>query len=109
MSTSEPIKQELSAKEQAYLAELAADIAAHGGFAGASVEDALKAAHERRKAFALEMAMGATKRGQMARKVLQAQVWNRVRAEAARKRLDMQTKDSIRSALLACERIDESK
>lgn len=45
---------------QAYLRELAADIAAHGGLHGKTMEQAIVEAHRRRQLFAVEMIEGAT-------------------------------------------------
>lgn len=96
----------LTQNEEAYLNELAADIAANGGLADMSIEKAMEAAHARRQAFALEMAAGATKRAQMARRALQATVWHGAQVVAAKERLSMQARDCVRSALLACESMD---
>lgn len=101
-----PSGQVLTKKEEAYLNELAADIAANGGLAGMTIEEALEAAHTRRQAFALEMAACATKRAQMARKALQATVWHGAQVVAAKERLSMQARDCVRSTLLVCESID---
>ena len=101
-----PSKQVLTKIEEAYLNELAADIAANGCLAGMSIEKAIEAAHDRRQAFALEMAAGATKRAQMARRALQATVWHGVQVVAVKERLLMQARDCVRSTLLACESID---
>lgn len=89
-----------------YLNELAADIAANGGFENKSVEEAIQAAHQRRRDFAMEMAVGSTGRAQMARKGIQASVWHGAQVIAAKERLAMQAKDSTRGFLLACESID---
>lgn len=96
----------LTQNEEAYLNELAADIAENGGLAGMSIEEALEAAHARRQAFALEMVACTTNRAQMARKALQATVWHGAQVVAAKERLSMQAKDCVRSTLLVCESID---
>ena len=67
----------------AYLRELAADIAAHGGLNGTTMADAVAAAHDRRQAFAAEMAQGETKRARMAMAALTASVWAEIHAGAA--------------------------
>lgn len=69
----------LTAEARAYLSELAADIAEHG-LTGDMAAD-IKAAHERRQAFAVEMAEGRTERSQMARKVIAAHIHGRIRAD----------------------------
>lgn len=60
---------------QAYLDELAADIAEHGGLQGKTLMQAMQEAKARRQAFALEMAKGSTKRAKMARMAICASVW----------------------------------
>lgn len=72
----------LSESERAYLEELAADIASHGG-PGEDMVEAVKVAHARRQAFAMEMAEGKTDRAQMARKVLLAKVYGECAARGA--------------------------
>lgn len=74
----------LDSKTAAYLDELAADIAAHG-----PSDDLLRdmqAAHERRQAFAREMAEGKTERAKMAREALQAVVYTRLVSQQAVRR-----------------------
>ena len=70
----------------AYLRELAADIAAHGGLNGTTMAEAVAAAHERRQAFAAEMAQGETERARMALAALAASVWAEIHANAAAER-----------------------
>lgn len=59
----------------AYLDELAADIAAHGGFGDDSPMEAMQKAHDRRREFAVEMVNGSTDRARMARIALCASVY----------------------------------
>ena len=59
---------------QAYLTEMAADIAAHGGLDGKTMEQAVAEAHRRRQAFAVEMIEGTTIRAKMARKALSTSI-----------------------------------
>lgn len=73
----------MTAKELAYLRELAADIAAHGGLNGATMAEAVQAAHGRRQEFAAEMAIGQTKRARMARETLAASIWAEIHAAHA--------------------------
>lgn len=61
---------------RAYFAELAADIEQHGT-TGDLVAD-LKAAHERRQAFAMEMVRGRTERAKQARALLCADIFGRL-------------------------------
>ena len=103
-----PMQSQLTPDVKAYLDELAADIAANGGLDGVSVTDAVKAAHQRRQAFAMEMAQGDTKRAQMARKALQTSVWMDCKVRAAKERLMVQAKDSTRGLFRACESIDSN-
>jgi hypothetical protein len=57
---------------QAYLRELAADIAAHGGIEGRDMAQVIKEAHDRRQAFLAEMWEGQTE--------LCSVIYNRIRA-----------------------------
>lgn len=91
-----------------YLNELAADIAANGGFENKSLEEAIQAAHQRRRDFAMEMAVGSTRRAQMARKAIQASVWHGAQVVVAKERLAMQARDCTRGFFLACESIDSN-
>ncbi len=102
------VQPQLTPRAKAYLDELAADIAANGGFEGVSVIDAVTAAHQRRQAFALEMASGGTKRAQMARKALVTSVWIDANVTAAQKRLAVLAKDSTRAFFLACDSIESN-
>lgn len=102
------METKLTIEEEAYLNQLAADIAADGGLKGQSVGEAITAAHQRRQAFAMEMANGHTKRSKMARKALQVSVWMECNARAAKERLAMQAKSSTRALLLSCESIESS-
>ena len=77
----------------AYLNELAVDIAQHGP--SGDMDADLRAAHERRQAFALEMANGSTPRAQKVREVLAASIYGQIIA-----------RDAIRSTFL---RFDESE
>ncbi len=72
---------------QAYLRELAADIAAHGGLDGKTMEQAVAEAHQRRQVFALEMIDGRTERAQMARKAMATSILISATKRAARERL----------------------
>lgn len=63
----------------AYLDELAADLAANGGMTGRPLDEAIKATHEHRQAFALERREGESKRAKMARKALQSSICRRAR------------------------------
>ena len=70
-----------------YLLQLEADIKENGGLKeGQSVEDALREAHQRRRAFAEEMREGKTERARMARKAMAAQIYHAIReAETTRR------------------------
>lgn len=96
----------MTATEESYLNELAAEIAANGGVGDMTLVDAIKAAHTRRQAFAQEMVAGQSKRALMARKALQASVWHRGQEIATKERLAMQARDCVRGVFLACESID---
>ena len=74
---------------QAYLKELAADIAAHGGLEGKTMEQAVKEAHRRREAFAAEMIEGATVRAKMARKAICTSILIEATNRLVRERLMM--------------------
>lgn len=63
-----------------YLRELAADIAAHGGLDGKTMQQAVTEAHWRRQAFIAEMAQCETKRARMAREALAASIWAEIHA-----------------------------
>lgn len=102
------METKLTHEEESYLNQLAADIATDGGLKGLSVIDALTAAHQRRQAFAMEMAAGHTKRSQMARKALLVSVWMECHAKAVRERLAMQAKSSTRDFFMACESIENN-
>lgn len=66
----------------AYLNELAAEIVACGNPAG-ELWTEMKAAHERRRRFALEMAAGTSDRAQQVRQILAATVYGTVTARGA--------------------------
>ncbi len=102
------MEEKLTLEEEAYLNQLSAEIAAVGGLNGLSVIDAMTAAHQRRQAFAMEMATGSTKRSKMARKALQASVWMECNRRAAQERLAMQAKSSTHAMLMSCESIENS-
>ncbi|MES2877495.1 MAG: hypothetical protein V4713_03665 [Pseudomonadota bacterium] len=99
---------QLTPQDITYLNELAADIAAHGGFNGMPVEEAVEAAHERRQAFAMELAQAATKRTQMARRALNTSIWITCQVIAAKERLVMQASDSTRQFFLECDFIESN-
>jgi hypothetical protein len=65
---------------QAYLRELAADIAAHGGIEGRDMAQVIKEAHDRRQAFLAEMWEGQTERAKLAKAELCSVIYNRIRA-----------------------------
>lgn len=67
----------------AYLNELAADIAAHGGFHDSDPVSVIAGAHARRQEFATEILNNATDRAAMAREVLLATVYTGLVARAA--------------------------
>lgn len=69
--------------ELAYLRELAADIANHGGLNGATMAEAVAAAHSRRQAFAAEMALGDSRRARMAREMLALSIWAEIHVACA--------------------------
>lgn len=73
----------------AYLSELAADIAAHGGLDGKTMEQAVQEAHDRRHSFAEEMAAGTTQRTKMARKALCTSAWIDATVRRSKERLVM--------------------
>lgn len=75
--------QQMTPDELAYLRELAADIANHGGLNGATMADAVAAAHSRRQAFSAEMALGDSRRVRMARTALASSIWAEVHSAAA--------------------------
>ena len=66
-----------------YLDELAAQIVAEGGFNGRTPEQAMREAHEKRQAFAAEMASQTTERAKMAARVMCAQVYGQCVARGA--------------------------
>lgn len=74
---------------QAYLSELAADIAAHGGLNGKTIEQAVTEAHRRRQMFAIEMIEGKTDRAKMARKAISTSILIHATNRIARERLMM--------------------
>lgn len=74
---------------QSYLNELAADIAAHGGLDGETMDQAVKEAHRRRQVFSVEMVEGATIRAKMARKALSTSILIDATSRIARERLMM--------------------
>lgn len=78
----------------AYLDELAADIAAHGGFNGRSVIEVVAEAHARRMDFIDEIRAGRTARAQMAGRVLLSRVY-----------ADLVARSCAAKALAACESI----
>lgn len=67
---------------RAYMAELAAEIAASGNPDGDLIEE-MKSAHARRQSFAAEMAEGRTDRAKKVRKVICARVYGAVVAREA--------------------------
>lgn len=77
---------ELPEAVTSYLNELAADIAAHGGFQDRDPTEVIKEAHERRQAFIREMLEGTTDRSKMAREILMTEIWISGVAEGARER-----------------------
>lgn len=87
------MSDQLDPKVTAYLDELAADIAAHGPTADLLRD--MQEAHERRQAFALEMAEGKTGRAKMAREALTAAVYCR-----------MVTRHVVQRCMTACEGIE---
>lgn len=72
----------LDARTNAYLDELAADIAECGNPSGDIAEE-MKAAHARRQAFAFEMSQGTTDRAKKARAVICAKVYGTCVAHGA--------------------------
>lgn len=82
----------------AYLSELAADIAAHGGLDGKTMEQAVQEAHDRRQLFAAEMAAGETRRAKMARTALCTSVW-----------IDVTVQHSKEKMVRACEWIEAGR
>lgn len=70
-----------------YLNELAADIAAHGGLEGKTMEQAVQEAHSRRQLFAAEMAAGETRRAKMARSALCTSVWIDVTVQHSKEKM----------------------
>jgi len=72
---------------QAYLRELAADIAAHGGLEGKTMDQAITEAHQRRRMFAIEMIEGKTDRAKMARKAISTSILIQATNRIARERL----------------------
>ena len=74
---------------QAYLRELTADIAAHGGLDCKAMEQAVTEAHQRRRMFALEMVEGKTDRSKMARKAISTSILIEATNRVARERLMM--------------------
>ena len=74
---------------QAYLSELAADIAEHGGLEGKTMEQAIHDAHQRRRLFAMEMIEGKTVRAKMARKAMGTSILITATSRIARERLMM--------------------
>jgi hypothetical protein len=66
-----------------YLDELAAQIVAEGGFNGRTPEQAMREAHEKRHAFAIEMACQTAERAKMAARVMCAQVYGQCVARGA--------------------------
>lgn len=77
---------ELSQEAKAYLTELAADIAEHGGL-GDDPQAAIHAAHARRQAFAMEMAKGQTERARMVREAFATAIWLGVQSKRETYRL----------------------
>lgn len=73
---------ELNSKTLAYLSELAADIAAHGGAVEETIEKAIVDAHARRQKFARELLLCKTRRVRMAKKAIEKSVWTKANAEA---------------------------
>lgn len=67
----------------AYLNELAADIAAHGGFQDREPVTVIAEAHARRQEFAKEILNNETERAAMAREVLLGTVYGGLVAQAA--------------------------
>lgn len=67
----------------AYLNELAADIAAHGGFQDREPATVIAEAHDRRQEFATEILNNKTQRAAMAREVLLGTVYAGLVARAA--------------------------
>jgi len=82
----------------AYLNELAADIAAHGGLEGKTMEQAVQEAHNRRQLFAAEMVSGETRRAKMARKAICTSVW-----------IDVTVQHSKEKMVQACEWIEAGR
>lgn len=91
-TAAERVSAPLDPKISDYLDELAADIAAHGP-SGNMLKD-MQQAHERRQAFALEMAEGKTERARMAREALQAVIYSR-----------LVSRHAVRRCMTACEAI----
>lgn len=85
---------DIDAETIAYLRELAVDIANHGGLNGATMAEAIQAAHDRRQAFVAEMAQCETKRARMAREALAAAIWT-----------DVHTVQPTRRAIARCDAI----
>jgi len=81
----------------AYLDELAADIAAHGGFGERDPAVVIAEAHERRQAFILEMHSGTTMRAKIARAVLSGEVYGACIASSTREKVLAQCDDMVRA------------
>ena len=97
-------KTELDPAAVAYLNELAAEIAAAGAVP-TDVFDAMQVAHERRRAFAIEMMEGKTDRAKQARRILCAYVYGRLvmrgAIDTALTALEHQVREAWRQRLLA--------
>lgn len=84
----------LDPRALAYLRELAADIAAHGGFQDQPLDQVLQAAHTRRQGFAQEILHGRTPRAQMARESLSTSIW-----------IQISQSHAIKTSLQRCEHL----
>jgi len=80
------MNEQLDQRARAYLDEIAAEIVAHGNPEGDIAEE-MKAAHQRRTAFAAEMRDGLSVRAKQARKLLTHCVHEDVRRQSATDRL----------------------
>jgi hypothetical protein len=89
----------LSQADVAYLNELAADIAAHGGLGAQTIAEAMAQAHKRRQAFIREMLDQSSQRSRDVAKVLCTKVYSDLASKALMERtmrsIEGERRDSV--------------
>jgi hypothetical protein len=85
----------------AYLNELAAEVVSSGGvLEGQTLEDAVIAAHSRRRSFASEMLEGSSDRAKKARRILGVQTYGKLLVRNEVEKMEREDEDTARGLFI---------